>query len=197
MFVLKRALLPDRGLAVPDSSTLALNLSFVLHERSDSAVVRSAVRSCQSHARAIRGLGVTASEPVSSDGFEISDNVTWLSLRIGLPHLLARALDAGTDRVHYVDADGDNCRPRRFFGASAMILEPDIPECTVGVAALVLRPDRRTTHLAISGTHDWPAERDEVFKSLERLVQMHAGQWMPSRPLWTAPAESLLPEEVY
>jgi hypothetical protein len=60
-----------------------------------------------------------------------------------------------------------------------------------------LRPNRRTSQLVVTGVHNWPDDHRGALRSLERLVQAHAGQWMAPRALWSAPAESLLSDEVY
>lgn len=185
------------GASVPDRRTLALNLSFVLHEPSHSSAVRSAVRACQSHARDVRRWHATAARPASRDEFEPDDDILWLTLTIGLPDLLAAALEAAPDRVLRVDEAGSPYVSCRFFRAPARLALPDDRVRQVGVAALIARPDRHTTHLAITGIHIWPAERDDTVRSLERLAQAHAGQWSPKRTLWPAPAEILLRDEVY
>jgi hypothetical protein len=121
----------------------------------------------------------------------------WLTARLGLPRLLAAALGVSLDVVLSVDTPDTPPQPAIFFGAPTTLALPDRDSARVGVAALILRPGRRTSHLAIAGVHDWPSERDDALRSLERLIQAHAGQWMPTRALWNAPAEVLLPDEVY
>ncbi len=195
--VLKRLFLPGAGYRSVDERALALNLSFVLHERSDSAAVRSAIRAVRDHARIVNRLGTTCAKPMTTSELDTSAVTHWLTATIGMPDLLADALGASSERVTMVDADSRSCQTIEFFRASAQLTLPPLDRHTVGVAALVLRPGQRTGHLAVTDVHDWATDADGVIRSLERLVQAHAGQWMPRRALWSAPAETLLPDEVY
>ncbi|MEX2314917.1 MAG: hypothetical protein WD628_04300 [Thermomicrobiales bacterium] len=195
--MLKRLRQPGHGHLLAEHRDLALNLSFVLHERSDSRAVQSAVRACRAHASEIRNAGPDLARPATASEHDHAGVTLWLTATIGLPPLMAQALGALPEQVIAVDSNMDPLRPFQFFRATASLFLPDARQQRVGVAALVLRPDRRTSHIAISGVHEWPAERDAAIRSLERLIQGHAGQWMPSRALWSAPAEALLIDEVY
>jgi hypothetical protein len=188
---------PERGHRLAHNRDLALNLSFVLHERSDSRAVMSAMRVCRTHARAIGHVGADLALPATASENDHAGVTLWLTATIGLPSLLAQALGASPEQIIAVDTNTDHPRPFQFFRATANLFLPDSRKQRVGAAALVLRPNRRSSHLAVSSVFEWPAERDEAIRTLERLIQAHAGQWMPSRALWSAPAEALLINEVY
>ncbi|HUG17317.1 MAG TPA: hypothetical protein VMM78_20090 [Thermomicrobiales bacterium] len=64
------------------------------------------------------------------------------------------------------------------------------------VAALLLRPDGRTTHLHVAGSFAWPNQMAEALAAVESLIQAHADQWFPARALWREPGELLLSGEV-
>ncbi|HYI14332.1 MAG TPA: hypothetical protein VEX37_03000 [Thermomicrobiales bacterium] len=121
----------------------------------------------------------------------------WLTATIGVPHLLADALGTSPQTLVLIDAESTSRQTTEFFRAPAQLTLPQAGTHRVGVAALVLRPDRQTSHLAVAGMHEWPGDRDAAIRSLERLIQAHAGQWMPQRALWPAPAEVLMPDEIY
>lgn len=195
--MLKRLTRPQHGHRVIDERALALNLSFVLHERSDSAAVRSAVRAVRSHASVAGRLNDSLSAPVDSVQYDDPETTQWITATIGVPHLLADALSVSRDRMLIADSDAGSPHQVEFFRAPASLHLPSDEPQRVGVAALVLRPDRKTSQLIVSGVHDWPVDHKGAIRSLERLIQAHAGQWMPRRALWSAPAESLLPDEVY
>lgn len=185
------------GHRLPDERDLALNLSFVLHERSDSRAVQSAVRVCNSHARTLHRFGLELVAPATRSGGDLTGVTTWLTAMVGLPHLLGPALNTSDESIHAIDADNLTTHTTTFFRAPAQLTLPDLDVLRVGVAVLVARPDRRSSQLLVSGVHDWPADCDAVLRSLERLIQAYAGQWLPPRRLWSAPAETLLANEVY
>lgn len=194
--MLKRLLQPGDGRRVPNDRDLALNLSLVLHERSDSKAVQRAVRAALVHASMQHRLGSGLSSPTTTSDYGGSEVNLWLTATLGLPYLLADALSTSPADVFTVDADRHPPQTVQFFRAPAMLSLPDDNQRRVGVAALILRPRQRTTLLAIDGIYSWPSERDAALRALERLIQAHAGQWMPSRALWDAPAESLLAAEI-
>jgi hypothetical protein len=195
--VLKLPFRPTDGHHALDERALSLNLSFVLHERSDSVAVRSAVRAIRRHASIVARLDQPTSLPKDARDTGLPGVDCWLTATIGVPDRLAKTLDVTYDKIVNVDSPVGLAEPMEFFRARAdLTLPSDIPE-HVGVAALILRPDHQTSQLIVTGVHDWPADRRGALRSLERLIQAHAGQWMPPRALWPAPAESLLPDEVY
>lgn len=180
-----------------NDSDLALNLSFVLHEPSTSRAIRSAVRAVRTHEQRVTQIATVEPNGIVISNERPDEVEYWISARIGVPRLLPVALGVPPDQVVLVDADLTKTSPARFFRADASLVLP--PESTrrVGVAALVLRPDRQTMHLNLSGVFDWPAECEPALRALERIIQAHVSQWMPGRPLWPATAEFLLPDEVY
>ena len=180
-----------------DERALALNFSFVLHEPSTSPAVRNAVQACFNHSRSIARVGsppvvATATSDPGSDHVDL-----WLTSTIGLPHHLPNALGATPDCIVTVDRRSDKFRSVRFFSATAELVLPDEGGRCVGVGGLILRPGGRSSILVTSGPFRWPDEQEAALRGLERLVQAHAGQWMPKRALWPGPAETLLRAEVY
>ena len=195
--MLKRLRHHERGRRIVSDRDLALNLSFVLHERSDSHTIKSAVRAGLTHHRALHRRRADLAISLTGTECTPTEPSLWLTATIGLPHLLADALETSPDRVIAVDSDESATEPAPFFRAPATLVLPDRSPRCVGVAALILRPDRRTSQLVVEGIYDWPADRNGALRSLERLIQAHAGQWTPRRALWVAPAETLLASEVY
>ena len=186
---------------VPNDATLRLNLSWVLHERSDSAAVRATAQSCLRHRARLDRLPADAGRPVVVDEAAIGGVEDWLTASIGAPALLASALEMAMGRRvrSLVIVDDRRESPGtevEFFRGPARLVLPGVAPCRVGVAALVVRPDGRTTHLVIPGVHDWPQDREHIMRSLECLVQAHAGQWLPRTALWDEPAENGLRGEV-
>lgn len=195
--MLKRLHLLGHGHRAPAELDLALNLSFVLHERSDSKSVRSAVKACRAHAHALRRLRPELASPATTIDIDPTGVMLWLTATLGLPHLLAQALSASPEHVIAVDSGAPPLQPVQLFRANTQLSLPATNQIRVGVAALVLRPCRRTSHLAIGGAYTWPTDRDAVLRALERLIQANAGQWLPPLALWPGPAELLLPGEVH
>jgi hypothetical protein len=182
---------------------LALNLSYVLHERSDSATVRRVADACLRHAQRSAHAGLPA-WPKTVDGVPPVNVDLWLSANVGLPALLAGALTqfgaaAAAPPVQLIDAtiaaQSLSFREIEFFRAPATLALPD-SVLSIGVAALLLRAGGQTTHLALRGPFAWPAEERAAMRAVERLIQAHVKQWTPTRALWTAPAERLLEDEV-
>jgi hypothetical protein len=195
--MLKHLFRPELGHRDNDEQALALNLSFVLHERSDSAAVRRAVRAVRHHSSNVDRLERTVTWQTIVRDANLPSVDFWITANIGVPNRLADALDVADDEIVSVDASAGSPQPASFFRALANLNLPADAPNRIGVAALILRPDHRTSQLIITGVHNWPDDRRGALRSLERLIQAHAGQWMPSRALWPAPAESLLPDEVY
>jgi hypothetical protein len=128
------------------------------------------------------------------------DTGVWLSATVGLPASLGDALRLTTGRqpqkIVRVDAGMPEPVPREWFRAPASLVLPTSDAGRVGVAALVVRPDRRTCHLLVDGTYMWPDDAGNALRALERIVQAHVEQWLPPRALWSAPAERLLGDEI-
>ncbi len=186
--------------AVLPPDVLALNLSFVLHERAESAAVRALAAACQEHAAWLRGLDASNEPSVATihGTVDVQPDV-WLSASLGLYPWLADALRATTGHeaaVVRIDDAPPTAEAHPFFRAEASLSLPAPRHATVGVASLVARPGRRDAHLSISASFGWPDERGAALRQLERLIQRDADQWAPSRALWRAPAEELLAGEV-
>ena len=189
---------------------LALNLSFVLHERSDSAAVARTLAACRQHA-ARRARLDTPAAPDTIDGVLPAGIDLWLTASVGVPERLPAALDAlGVPRAALlrvdVDVDAVSVAPHEsglavalhdatLFRAPARLLLPSAP-CRVAVVARVLRPAGRTTQLVLRGAYRWPEESGPALRALERIIQPWAEQWLPPRALWEHPAEVLLHDEI-
>lgn len=180
---------------------MRVNLSWVLHERSDSAAVAAALAACERHARA----GATLPPPrratlVADDATlaAIGDARQLVTLRLGAPAYLPVALqllDLPQREMTRLDAP-EPLEPVPFFRGPAALSMPEWSGRTA-VAALVVRPGRPTTyHLIASGPFDWPAERSLGLQAVERLLQAHVEQWAPQRALWPVPIEALLRDEM-
>lgn len=167
------------------------NLSFVLHERSDSPAVRAALRAARAHAER-RPIATT----IIHDGEPPAGVDVWLAPSTGVSTNLAKALtDHGaTGPVFFID-DGQPTHSVPFFRATAELRLPADPGMA-GVAALVQRPGGRSLQLITRGPFRWPQERAETLRALEVIIQAHVEQWTPARQLWTGPIEDLLPDEV-
>lgn len=196
-------------------SHLALNLSFVLHEASDSASVRRTAEAAALHAVRARRIRALDGADIVVDGIVFAPD-EWFTVRTGYPHLLVEALSLmGVDRGPVATVDGNPATTRfPFFRAPAgLALAPhhvdpqtsNIPttggieagRCrTVGVVALVARPGGSGAQLIVRGPYQLSGGVNPALRQLESLIQSYANQWMPERALWAAPAEVLLGDEV-
>ena len=207
-------------LSPPDREQLAANLSFVLHERSDSRAVCAVVERCRQHfARTMGSLEALARiplTPTTAAGAPEAGIQAWLTANVGEPSRLQGLSGSGLDpRLPIICVDSDTvsvpnastsanpglseaCTLRvvDFFRAPARLRLPSGWVGRVGVAAVVFRPDLLSLHAIYRGAFDWPAERTAALREVERLIQAHADQWWPSRQLWEAPAELLLEGEI-
>ncbi len=120
-----------------------------------------------------------------------------LTASVGYTSALANALSIHADHVHRIDALSEHPQYVRFFGAAATLAIPVSLPHQVVVAALVDRPRQRSMHLDVAGVYTWPQQQSETLRAIERLIQAYPDQWNPSRQLWSAKAEKLLPSEVY
>ena len=181
--------------SVDDS--LLLNLSYVLHERSDSAAVRALAAGCRSHAA---WLNQSPTLPIATVEGAIDTAIDiWLTATIGLHRDLPDALQgayAQNAEILRIDEPSASMTTTSFFRADAAISLPPVAGATIGVAGLVARPGRTDAHLVIAGPFQWPNQQRAAIRALERLIQQHVDQWMPPHALWQAPAEKLLPGEV-
>jgi len=122
-----------------------------------------------------------------------------LTANLGLPQLLPSALRrVGWSDIPIlpVDAESESHHVTSLFRADAHLALPADDDIRVAVAALVRRPGTRSAHLRVVGTFSWPRERDAALRGVESLIQSYVDQWMPTRALWPAPAETLLGDEV-
>lgn len=188
---------PDASILDP---VLALNLSYVLHERSRSRAVRDAVAACRSHGDWLARLGVAEPLPIATvDGAVDSHIDVWLTATLGLYPWLPQSLRhlTGSDApVVRVDAFALEVTTHPFFRADAGLSLAILDGAAVGVAGLVARPGRHDAHLSIAGSFAWTDERAAALREIERLIQRNVDQWLPERALWPAPAEELLAGEV-
>jgi hypothetical protein len=172
--------------------TLCVNLSFVLHERSDSRAVKQTALAAADHATRLWRVPETL--PLVMERGLPADAGLVLTARLGLPARLA-ALAEGAAQLRFVDHLDEQADAATFFRAPARLALPALPG-TVAVAAVILRPGGHNAQLVVDGPFDWPAEQDYVIRALERLLQHYPEQWFPDAALWSAPAEVLLAEEV-
>jgi hypothetical protein len=176
----------------------ALNLSFVLHERSTSAAVASTSKRCFDHAA--RAARLDERVPVNVMTGQIHAPVeTWMTAMVGCPVAFRAWLREQTRdaSVWFVDEDHHTYTTHvDFFRAPARLVLPDPEARVVAVGALILRPDGKTGHLILDGPFTWPGDQHLVLRSIERIVQAHVDQWLPPRPLWSATAEQLLRDEI-
>lgn len=191
----------QRGRFVIDDASLALNLSFVLHERSDSRAVLDTVQRIRAHERRAQQRSdpssLTLVSNIQDDGTsEVPDVI--LTTTLGLPDLLPSALQrSGWPNVPIISVDcGDPTQRADFFRSDALLVLPEPNDTNVAVTALVLRPGGRSAHLRHAGSFVWPSQRHETLSAIETLIQAYADQWMPTRSLWPAPAEVMLEDEV-
>lgn len=179
---------------------LEQNLSFVLHERSNSDAVRRTALAARRHASRTRmGSQVTHSTAIC-DGDRFSAD-HWLTASLGLPRDLPDVLfrDATNSPLLVpIDGDGPLRSQHTLFRAPAdLALGSDlVPSGLIGVAALVARPGGHQAQLIVHGPFRLPEDFPVALRHVEALIQSYADQWMPERLLWSAPAEVLLGDEI-
>jgi hypothetical protein len=123
---------------------------------------------------------------------------TWLTARVGAHWLLSGVLGdrlGSGQPVRFVD-DAIGLTKTTFFRAPAQLCLPDSDVKTVGIAALVVRPGGRSTHLVVRGPYAWETHADAALGAVEDIVRVYHEQWTPFRALWSGPAEELLAGEV-
>jgi len=204
-----------------DLAPRRLNLSYVLHEPSTSAVVRAAAERSNAEARRLRRA--TAALAALSDA-ALRQRIVVLattqpdalsqgtappaiaSIHLGpwwlLPRVLGLIASDGTPRpVHLIDQPAAAAtRIVPFFRAPARLAVPDAsaPDYPAWFAALVLRPGGDTLLLqldTVPGSEASPTERDAALVgAAERAIRAHVEQWSCPGPLWDASAERSLPE---
>jgi hypothetical protein len=194
-----------RGRFVLDDAILRLNLSSVLHERSDSQAVSNVVERIRSHQRTVTRLAETSrlalisDIPAANGGSSAIRPDLILTANIGLPKHLPTALkraEWGDLAVIAIDDPRLEAQTATFFRSSAQLVLPTSHNLKVSVCGLILRPGARSVHLRVSQTFRWPEQRLYTIGAIETLIQAYADQWMPQRALWPAPAEQLLVGEI-
>jgi hypothetical protein len=187
-----------RGRSYPDD-TLRLNLSFVLHERSDSSTVVHAARACARHARQLRRVRMNGAPSFVVGEIPAAQPDAVLTASLGVPDLLSDALQsAGVDHRSMplrVDA-GNGSSTAELFRATAHLTLPDDSPRSVIAASLVLRPGGRDTQLNVIGPFDWPTDRPAALRAIELMIQAYVDQWIAPRQLWDLPAEEVLKGEI-
>jgi len=163
---------------------MAVNLSFVLHEESTSRVVQRAVKiSKQQRPGQISHIVIDGDAEI---------NVTlWLAPSVGDISDIGIALSSNSP-VLQIDRGTGHTRNVNFFGAPARLTLPGSENQNIGIAALVIRPGRKSGLLITRGPFTWPDQKQEVVRELEAIIQAHAEQWQPAVQLWPAAAETLL-----
>jgi hypothetical protein len=200
----------------------ALNLSYVLHERSDSQTVKEYVRRAEAERRrctqAIReieklsaaelgGRLVVLEHLDSSDTSEAGRRV--ISVNLGAIDLLPRLLHVAgcwpaeaEATIDLLDPDPATVdQPQTFFGAPAALTwpsDPPSPAVRWLFASAVLRPGYssillRLSSLDVDAATGGPAWRHAV-RLAEDAIREFPLQWWCGRALWPRPAEETLPE---
>lgn len=176
-------------------TTLATNYSFVLHEPSSSRAVAMLVSRN-------RGAGVLEARRrptetiIGVEALAAAAPDTILTARIGDPlalqDIIARIRPA--PQILTIDATGKPAASRTFFGAPAQLVLPSAPSARLIVAAAIVRPGGGSVDLVSFRPFRWPEDCDQILAALEQVIRSHVDQWLPSRALWDAPSEELLPE---
>jgi hypothetical protein len=177
-----------------DKHSMAVNLSFVLHESSSSVTVRHAARASHRHAsrRARRGDTVVDGPP----SIEID---TWLAPSVGFPEELPAALDGAgyaDRRIYFIDGGAGEKREAMFFRSRANLTLPGHNIRQVGVAAFIERPGGGSRQLIVRGPFPWAIDGADALRAVETIIQAHVEQWIPGAQLWPVPAEVSLAGEI-
>ncbi len=206
-----------------DERNHSRNLSWVLHDHSESRSVRRtkaiARRFARNRERILRRFAALNNEELSeqitvhpgltSNPVTVSPPTVTLTTSSGLPELLPRALEAtglsAGPLLHTVTlVDGplgssDTMTFELFRGQAKITAPTGFPGGeTVILAALLVRPG--DSSLLLYGTRlsgaDLPEGRgaEEIRRALESIIRDHVDQWIPARPLWNEPAERGLAE---
>ena len=187
-----------RGFSLLNETALRLNLSFVLHEHSQSETVTETAHACERHARRIAKLapGSLPMIPERTSSLPIVD--LWLTAMLGLPAATVQTLSATGASVLFTDVHTETpTTAQPFFRATAQLSLPSDTQLQVGVGTVILRPGATSTILVTEGPFAWPSDRPAAIHALERLIEHYTDQWMPRASVWPSPAETLLgPDEI-
>lgn len=182
----------------PAQRQLELNYSYVLHEHSSSRSVRTLLSAALDFNHFLAPTSLDQM-PVTRRGTLPASNVPLLTARIGAFSALKRVLTSlgvAPGQVSMVDADQAPLAEHMFFRAPALLHVPEpFPE-KVAVAALLVRPGAKSLQLECAGTFRGDERLSDALRALETLIARHVAQWQPQRPLWPAPAEVTLPDEI-
>ncbi|HVX29347.1 MAG TPA: hypothetical protein VHA53_02620 [Nitrolancea sp.] len=198
----------------------ALNLSFVLHERSDSDTVRRYLRAAQAErkrcAQATRELAALPDEALAQriilldrtgrDGAPAHDDELFVSLNIGAIELLPRLLritgysplEAESSPALLDGPQTPSDHALSFFGAPAALVAPPLSGTRLVFTTAVFRPGYssillRATSLDThieTGSPNWR----QAAQLAEEVIREFPLQWWCERPLWPRPVEETLPE---
>ncbi|HEX7102492.1 MAG TPA: hypothetical protein VF201_07600 [Nitrolancea sp.] len=201
----------------------ALNLSYVLHERSDSDTVRQYVRAHEAEQRrcgkAIRQLATLSDAELGSRlivvdqtgdfGAPLPSVVQIISVDVGAVDLLPRLLHVAGFWPPDAEAiagllDAAQFRDERsltFFGAPAALNAPTLPGDSSTrwlFATAVLRPGYSSILLRVTALDGGDEDRAPDWQSTthlaEAVIREFPLQWWCARPLWERPVEETLPE---
>ncbi len=208
-----------------DGSKLVLsNLSYVLHERSSSPVVKETARLLMDDQKR---LDLTVRRLAALDDAELAARVIVdigsrdlaaefasaqvITVTVGAFALLPRALRlAGVLReeakLDYTFLDGSSCatqEPRSFFRGQASLCAPSngpTSDCPWIFAAALIRPGDASLLvrclLAGNGDDDKQRAWSIVTRQAEAAIREFVLQWRCKRSLWPRPVEETLPEFV-
>jgi hypothetical protein len=200
---------------------IALNLSYVLHERSDSDTVQRYVRAREAEQRrcskAIRQF-VGLSDAELGNRMVVVDqtggldpltpaSVQIISANIGAIELLPRLLGiagfwpTGAEATNEI-LDSEQVRDERslsFFGAPAALNAPALPTGSAArrlFATAVLRPGYSSILLRVTAldSGDGAPDWQHAARLAEAVIREFPLQWWCARPLWSRPVEAALPE---
>lgn len=166
-------------------------IATVLNTNIDDPAVAGARRAMRQHQARLQRIQQRPLPLASHDARHLALPDTWLTLHIGVPdrlHAALRACDLGSDAAptftEAVMTHGDLTDPLpSLFGVpllDSMSLRGGAG--SVGVAALVLRPNMRSAHLVTLGSWDEPTAVPDVLQALQRLVREHLAQWHLTNP---------------
>lgn len=177
---------------------LVLNLSHVLHERSDSLAVHAIAQRCRLHSEFARSVDRTDRLPIIRIGNLPEESVDVITATVGLPEhlhdMLRQAI--GGNLLSFICIDGvGHATESPFFRSPARLILPE-GERRVIVAAAIARPGGRATQLCISPAMTWPTQRADILGEVEGIIRDYVDQWVPPRALWSAPVEVTLADEV-
>lgn len=204
-------------------ANVALNLSYVLHERSDSDAARQYVRAREVEQRrcskAIRDIGRLSDGELRSRLIVLDDaensssreptGVQIISVDVGAGQLFPRLLQVagivrpGTPTFGSL-LDGSHTgdeQPLIFFGAPAALNTPALPvesDVPLLFATAVLRPGSASILLRVASLdHDGETGGPDWQRAAhlaEAVIREFPLQWWCERPLWARPVQESLPE---